>query len=270
VVERWWDGPFEHLSVERRDDGVVLLTLNLPDRRNMMSEPMTASWRRAIGAVAADDGVRAVVVTGAGSAFCSGGDLSWIEADPDAPVARLRARMGAFYRSWLAVADLEVPTIAAVNGPAVGAGLALALACDLRFVAVEARLSAPFTRLGLHPGMLTTWSLPRTVGPAIARDLLLTGRAVDGEEAVRIGLASRAIPAERVLHATLDAAAGIARSAPIATRLTKVALAGDGHASAAAAIEWEALAQAVTLATADMREGIAAQKERRRPHFTGT
>jgi enoyl-CoA hydratase len=269
MTDTWWDGPFQDLRVERRDDGVVVLTLDLPDRRNMMSEAMTASWQRAVAGVASDDGVRAVVVTGAGSAFCSGGDLSWIEAEPDASVDRLRSRMAAFYRAWLSVADLEVPTIAAVNGAAVGAGLALALACDLRFVAVEARLSVPFTRLGLHPGMATTWTLPQVVGLALARDLLLTGRAVDGEEAVRVGMASRALPAERVLHAALEAAAGIARAAPVATRLTKTALSGGGHASVGAALEWEALAQAVTLTTADMREGITAQRERRRPHFTG-
>lgn len=270
MVSNWWDEPFQDLRVERRDDGVVCLTLDLPNRRNMMSEAMTASWRRAVEALAADDGVRAVVVTGAGSAFCSGGDLSWIESEPDAPVSSLRSRMAAFYRTWLAISDLEVPTVAAVNGPAIGAGVALALACDLRFVAVEARLAVPFTKLGLHPGMATTWSLSEVAGPAVARDLLLTGRAIDGEEAVRLGLASRAVAAERVLHVALDAAAAIAHAAPVATRLTKAALSGSGHASREAALEWEALAQAVTLATSDMREGIAAQRERRRPHFTGS
>jgi enoyl-CoA hydratase/carnithine racemase len=266
---QWWNEPYEHLAVTRREDGVVVLTLDLPNRRNMMSEPMTASWQRAIGALSDDDEVRVVVVTGAGKAFCSGGDLSWIESDADAPVSWLRARMSAFYRAWLSISDLEVPTIAAVNGPAIGAGLSLALACDLRYVAVEARLGVPFTRLGIHPGMLTTWSLPQVAGLAVARDLLLTGRVIDGAEAVRLGLASRAMPAERVLHSALESATAIASAAPVATRLTKAALAGGGHATAQAAHEWEALAQAVTLATQDMREGIAAQRERRTPHFTG-
>jgi enoyl-CoA hydratase len=266
---QWWEQRYEQLAVSRTDDGVAVLTLDLPDRRNMMSEQMTASWQRVVPLIAADDEVRAVVVTGAGKAFCSGGDLTWIEADGDAPVSRLRSRMGAFYRAWLSISSLEVPTIAAVNGPAIGAGLSLALACDLRYVAVEARLAVPFTRLGIHPGMLTTWSLPQVAGLAVARDLLLTGRVIDGAEAVRLGLASRAMPAERVLHAALESAAAIASAAPVATRLTKAALSGGGHATAAAALEWEALAQAVTLATQDMREGIAAQRERRSPHFTG-
>jgi enoyl-CoA hydratase/carnithine racemase len=117
--------------------------------------------------------------------------------------------------------------------------------------------------------MLTTWSLPRVAGLAVARDLLLTGRLVDGGEAVRLGIASRAVGAGEVLGVALEAADAIAGSAPIAARLTKVALAGDGHASYAAALEWEALAQAATLATEDLQEGVAAQRERRTPKFTG-
>ncbi len=265
----WWDDTYEHLRAARDDDGVALLTLALPDRRNMMSEAMTASWRRAVAGVATDGGVRCVVVTGAGRAFSSGGDLAWIAAEPDADVEHLRRRMAAFYRDWSALLALEVPTVAAVNGAAVGAGLALALTCDLRVVALDAPLSVPFTRLGLHPGMLTTWSLPRLAGPAVARDLLLTGRVVDGVEAVRLGLASRAVPADRVLDEALGAARSIAAAAPVATRLTKIALAGEGHADAAAALRWEALAQAVTLTSEDLQEGVAAARERRPPRFAG-
>ena len=260
------------LRVERPVDGVegvVLVTLDLPGRRNMMSAAMTASWGRAMADLRADPTVRAVVVTGAGTAFCSGGDLSWIGAEPEASVADLRARMLAFYRTWLSVRDLEVPTIAAVNGAAVGAGLAVALACDLRYVAQEARLGAPFTALGMHPGMATTWLLPEVAGPAVARDLLLTGRMVTGAEAVGLGLASRALPAADVLPAALEAAGQVAATAPVASRLTKAALAGGGHASFEAAVEWEGLAQAVTLATQDLQEGLSAARERRAPRFTG-
>jgi len=162
-----------------------------------------------------------------------------------------------------------VPTIAAVNGAAVGAGFAVALACDLRYVAEDARLGAPFTALGMHPGMATTWLLPEVAGPAVARDLLLTGRLVAGAEAVRLGLASRALPAAEVLPAALEAAAQVAATAPVASRLTKAALAGGGHRSFEAAVEWEGLAQAVTLATEDLQEGLAAARERRAPRFTG-
>jgi enoyl-CoA hydratase/carnithine racemase len=253
-------------------DGVVLVTLDLPDRRNMMSAAMTGSWARAMGVLRADPAVRAVVVTGAGTAFCSGGDLSWIGSSApgaDSTVDALRTRMVAFYRAWLTVRDLEVPTIAAVNGPAIGAGLAVALACDLRYAADDARLGMPFTTLGMHPGMASTYLLPEVAGLALAREMLLTGRLLDGTEAAAAGLVSRAVPRAEVLTTALAAASAAAAAAPVATRLTKRALLGGGHASYDTALEWEALAQPVTLATADLQEGLRAARERRPPRFTG-
>src|SRR3954452_1934835 len=111
---------YSQLRVSRPHDGVALLTLDNPDQRNAMSDAMTASWTEAVAELAADRSLRAVVVTGEGSAFCSGGDTSWIASEPDASVDHLRTRMLAFYRAWLSIRSLEVPTIAAVNGPAVG------------------------------------------------------------------------------------------------------------------------------------------------------
>ena len=263
------DATLEHLRVERREGGTVLVTLDLPERRNMMSAPMTASWAATMGRLRTDRSVRVVVVTGAGPAFCAGGDLSWIGSEPDASVDDLRARMQAFYSAWLSIRALDVPTIAAINGPAVGAGLAVALACDLRYAAAEARLGTPFTSLGMHPGMASTWLLPEVAGMAVARELLLTGRMLSGTEAAELGLVNRAVAGEAVLDEALRAAAAVAAAAPVATRLTKRALAGRGHASFEAALEWEALAQPVTLASADLQEGLAAQRERRPPRFTG-
>jgi enoyl-CoA hydratase len=258
-----------HLRLERRDNGVVLLTLDNPEQRNAMSDEMTDSWVRAVDGLVGDPGVRAVVVTGSGSAFCSGGNTSWIASEPDATVDALRTRMIAFYRAWLSVRRIEVPTIAAVNGPAIGAGLCLALACDIRYAAEGARLGAPFVRLGMHPGMAATHLLPHVVGEAHARDLLLTGRTVDADEALRLGLVSRVLPAEGFAEAVLETADGIAATAPIASRLTTVALRDGGPADHEAALQWEALAQPVTLATADLQEGIAAAREKRAPRFTG-
>lgn len=230
---------------------------------------MTASWATLMSQLRADHEVRCVVVTGAGSAFCSGGDVSWIGSEPEATVDALRSRMLPFYRSWLTVRDLEVPTIAAINGAAIGAGLVLALACDLRYAAAGARLAVPFTSLGMHPGMATTWLLPEVVGLPVARELLLTGRSVTGEEAVTLGLVNAAMPREELLDKALEVADGIARNAPIATRLTKIALAGGGHANYDAALQWEALAQPLTLATRDLHEGLTALRERRPPSFEG-
>ena len=270
MADQGYDGAgLADLQVERRDSGVVTLTLALPDRRNMMSAAMTASWGEAMDGLRADPSVRAVVVTGAGSAFCSGGDVSWIGESPDASVNELRERMLPFYRTWLAIRELEVVTIAAINGAAIGAGLALALACDLRYAAEDAKLAVPFTKLGMHAGMATTYLLPEVAGLAVAREMLLTGRVVTGAEAVGLGLVNRAVPREDVLETALKAAEAVAAAAPIATRLTKVALLGGGHASFAAALQWEALAQPVTLATADLQEGLAAQRERRASKFTG-
>jgi enoyl-CoA hydratase/carnithine racemase len=121
----------------------------------------------------------------------------------------------------------------------------------------------------MHPGMATTWLLPEVAGLPTARDLLLTGRTVTGEEAVTLGLVNASVPRAEVLDRALEVASGIAGNAPIATRLTKVALSGGGHATYDAALQWEALAQPVTLATDDLHEGLAALRERRPPRFSG-
>jgi len=258
----------EPLRVDRRDDGVVVLTLALPDRRNAMTGELTAAWGQTIAAMRGDRSVRCVVVTGEGSAFCAGGDLSWLAESPDLSVDTIRDRMLPFYRTWLSIRELEAPSIAAINGHAVGAGLCLALACDIRYAARTAKMSAPFTQLGMHAGMAATYLLPEAVGAAAARDLLLTGRTVDGEEALRLGLVSAVYDAEQVLDSSLAAAARIAGAGPIATRLTKAGLRA-GHGSLEEALQYESLAQPVTFATEDLREGLAATRERRTPNFAG-
>ncbi|WP_203336804.1 enoyl-CoA hydratase/isomerase family protein [Nocardioides limicola] len=257
-----------HLRLERPSAGVARIVLDNPDQRNAMSEEMTRGWVAAVDELAGDPSVRVVLVTGAGPAFCAGGDLSWLAGHGAHTALTLRDRMSAFYRSWLSIRRLEVPTIAAINGHAIGAGLAIALACDLRYAAPGARMGVPFTRLGIHPGMATTWLLPDVVGRARARDLLLTGRLVDSAEACEMGLVSRVIEGDFEAQ-TLAAAEQVAGNAPIATRLTKVALAGSGHRDIEACLQWEALAQPVTMTTADLQEGIAAAQQKRAPEFTG-
>ena len=260
---------FTHLRLDRPADGVALVTLDNPDLRNAMSDQMTASWVGAIDELVADPTVRVVVITGAGTAFCSGGDTSWIASEPDATVDRLRSRMLPFYRAWLSIRRLEVPTIAALNGPAIGAGLCLALACDIRYAAAGARMGVPFVKLGMHAGMGGTHLLPEVVGHAHARDLLLTGRLVDAEEALRLGLVSRVIDGSSFLDEVLDTATQVAATAPIASRLTKLALAGGGHRDLETSLQWEALAQPITLATEDLHEGVRASREKRPPVFRG-
>lgn len=261
--------PYTHLRLERPAAGVARLVLDNPEQRNAMSDQMTASWVRAVDELAEDRSVRVVVVTGEGSAFCSGGNTGWIASEPDASVDHLRTRMIAFYRAWLAIRRLEVPTIAAVNGPAIGAGLCLALACDLRYAASGAKLGAPFVKLGMNPGMAATWLLPNVVGEAHARDLLITGRTVVAEEALQLGLVSRVIAPDEFQDQVLDVATGIAATAPIPSRYTTLALRDGGHADFESCVQWEALAQPVTLATEDLQEGIRAAREKRAPRFRG-
>ncbi|HET7899840.1 MAG TPA: enoyl-CoA hydratase/isomerase family protein [Candidatus Nanopelagicales bacterium] len=264
-----WTAEHDHLEVAAYDDGVVLVTLAWPERRNAMGLTMTDAWVRLVAVLRADADLRVLVLTGAGSVFSSGGDTSWITSEPDATVGDLRLRMIGYYDAWLAVRDLEVPTIAALNGAAVGAAAALALACDLRYAAASARFAVPFTALGMHPGMGTTYLLPEVVGVAAARDLLLTGRTADAEEMLRLGIVSSVSGDDGFLDGVLRAAHAVAATAPLAARLTKVALARGPHADLESARQWEAVAQSVTLTTADLHEGIAASREKRRPRFVG-
>jgi len=256
------------LLVERPVPGVVLLTLNLPDRRNAMTDELTGAWRDAVEGLRGDRSVRCVVVTGAGTAFCSGGDLGWLEAG-DASVAQLRDKMMPFYRSWLTLRALDVPTVAAVNGAAIGAGAALALSCDIRYAGTGAKLGLPFAHLGMHAGMATTHTLTEVVGVAAARELLLTGRVVAAAEMLRLGLCSAVFPDERLLEAVLERAVRVAAGAPVANRLHREALRDGGPGSIERALTWESLAQPVTMATQDLREGLRAQAERRPAQFTG-
>lgn len=141
----------EALRVVRHDDGVVLLTLALPDKRNAMTGELTAEWGETVTSLKGDRSVRCVVVTGAGKAFCAGGDGSWLAAEPDASPDQLCDRMLPFYSTWLSLRQLDVPSIAAVNGAAVGVGGSLALSCDIRYAGAAAKLTVPFASSAWRP-----------------------------------------------------------------------------------------------------------------------
>lgn len=255
----------DHLVVRWHEPGIAEVILSNPEQRNAMSGPMTRAWKVAMTELAGNPQLRVVVVRGGGSAFCSGGDLSWLAQGGGASVAELTARMDGFYADWLSVTELAVPTVAYLNGPAIGAGAAVALACDIRWAGPGARFGVPFTRLGLHAGMGTTFLLPQAVGPAMARDLLLTGRTLDTAQILACGLATA-----EVAEADLLAQVGrIAGNAPLALRLTKRGLAPSAPTSLAEALRWEGVVQPVTMTTADVQEGLAAAKQRRQPQFRG-
>ena len=258
------------VDVQLTSPGVALVTLNLPQVRNAMTTELTAAWVTVMDKIAGDRSLRAVVVTGAGSAFCSGADLSWLDQGnlSDNTPDRLRDKMLPFYRAWLAPQQVPVPVVAAVNGQAVGAGLCLALACDLRYASPSAAFSAPFTQLGTHGGMAVSWLLPEAVGMPRAREMLYSGRVVAAEEALAWGLVCEV--AEDVVGRALEVAEGVARAAPIAVRLTKAGLAQRSSGGFEQALQWEALAQPVTMATADIHKGIKARREHKTPTFEGS
>jgi len=261
---------------EERDGDVVTLIFNSPERLNAMTQVLGEAFAARVARLAESTEVRALVLTGAGRAFSAGGDLDMIgeraqEAHARPVVGRRAVRDGMrnFYGLFLAVRDLPFPTVAAINGHAIGAGLCVALACDIRVVAREARLGLNFTRLGLHPGMGASWTLPRLVGPALAAELLYSSRLIDGEEAARIGLANRALPAAEVLTSAHATAREIADCAPRAVRGVKRALARSLEVRLGDQLDFEASEQALCFETQDVLAGIEAAKERKTPRFEG-
>ena len=258
--------------VEVEHGPVTVVTLNDPDRRNAMTVGMGDALAATFEDLAEDAQLRVVVLTGAPPAFSAGGDLAMLEDH----ARRTREEgfdateeMQAFYERFLAVRDLPVPVVAAVNGHAVGAGLCVALGCDLRIVAADAKLGLNFAKLALHPGMGGSWLLPRIVGEQRAAELLYTGRLASGAEMARYGLALDALPADEVLPRALELAEDIATSSPLVVRQLKVSLEAARTSSLSEQLALEAANQAVNYGTEDLVEGLAAGRDRRPPEFTG-
>ena len=253
-------------------DGVAVLTLDDPDRRNAMTVEMGAALADRCAQLMATPDLRAVVVTGTPPAFSAGGDLGMLEdlgqrtRDEGFDAADT---MRSFYRRFLTVRDLPVPVVAAINGHAVGAGLCVALACDLLLVADDAKVGLNFSRLGLHPGMGGSWLLPRLLGRQRAAEWLYTGRLVPGSEAADQGLALESLPADEVLPRALSLARDIAAASPVVVRQLKETLAASETSDLAEALDREAACQAISYGTQDLVEGLAAGRERRSPSFPG-
>ena len=263
---------YEHIEVTRRGD-VLTLTLNQPQTRNAMTPAMGEELVRAVEEIRLDSSARAVVVTGAGKAFSAGGDLAMLARDAglkesDGPSMKGSPRD--FYARFLAIRRLPMPTIAAMNGHAIGAGLCFALACDMRIAVADAKMGMTFTKLGLHPGMGATYFLPRIVGTAKACELFFSGRVIDAAEAERLGIVSRVVRREEFAEAVRDLADEIAAAAPIAVRMVKRAIYRGVEHSLDDMLDLEALQQASTFTTADAREGISAALEKRSPRFSGS
>ncbi len=249
------------------DGPVATLTLDRPEALNALTVPMKVALREALKRIATDRSVRAVILTGAGRAFCAGQDLAEREQPDAAPLdVEVRERYNPIIR---ALRSMDQPVIAAINGVAAGAGASLAFACDIRIAAEGARFVLAFGRIGLVPDSGATWFLPRLVGPARAAEMALVGDPVDAEEALRSGLVSKVVPGEELLAEARAMADRIAANAPLAVALTKHAMDRAATIDLDEALEGEAKLQGIAGATADHAEGRAAFREKRTPRFTG-
>jgi 2-(1,2-epoxy-1,2-dihydrophenyl)acetyl-CoA isomerase len=250
------------------DDGLATVVLNRPDALNALNmqlkEELAAVWRR----LADDTDARAVLLTGAGRAFSTGGDIK--QMDPDRGTETTRRRMAKLTREVvIPLARLDKPVVAAVNGHAHGLGLGLALACDIVYAAESASLSMAFTRVGLAPDGCSSYFLVRSVGLLKAKELMFTGRRLDGAEAAALGLVNEAVPDDQLLDTATTMARGLAGGATVALSATKRALNEAALHTIEEQAELEAFGQAIAMTSEDHREGIAAFAEKRSAQFQG-
>lgn len=256
----------------QKENGVGIITLNRPEKLNAIGWSMRQELPAAIEDARRDDSVRVLILTGAGRAFCAGGDVNAqsdrIHGTVPAEVLRaeLRKPLGVF---GSAVRSLEKPTIAAVNGVAVGAGLSLALHCDLRIASEDARFGVIFSQVGLSPDSGMSYILPKLVGMAKALELMLVNEFVDAQEAWRIGLVNRVVPSQDLMKVASELARKIAGNAPLAMRLTKqIAYLGFiNDLESQVCVESDAVQRC--LKSQDHREAVQAFLEKRKPVFSG-
>jgi enoyl-CoA hydratase/carnithine racemase len=262
----------QFLLYEQRDH-VVTLTMNEPERRNPLTgNTAVAEFVEAIERIRSDAGVRAVVLTGAGTAFSSGGNVRDMERQASGEVSGLQIR--ADYRSGiqrlpLALFNLEVPVIAAVNGAAIGAGLDLACMCDVRIASEKAKFAESFVKLGIIPGDGGAWLLPRVVGLSRAAEMMFTGDVIDAATALEWNLVSRVVAAEQLLDCAYELASRIAANPPHAVRLAKRLMREALHTRLDTLLELSSTYQALSHQTADHREAVAAFIDKRAPVFAG-
>jgi enoyl-CoA hydratase/carnithine racemase len=253
-------------------DGVGTILLNRPEKRNAFTFAMIREWAQLLRSAKDDDAVRVVVLTGAGDrAFCSGVDLSAISnANPDlTPLQRKQQLHDEIHRVALALEDLDKPVIASINGVAVGAGLDMALMCDLRIMSTSARVSEGYVKVGLTPGDGGAYYLPRIVGTSKALELLLTGDFIDAEEALRTGLVNRIAAPQDLAGETARLARVIADHPPVTVRMIKRATYQSANTDLRTALDLISSHFAVVAATQDAAEALAAMKDNRRPHYSG-
>jgi enoyl-CoA hydratase len=244
--------------------GIAVVTLDRPEVRNAIDLGMIGDLHRALDALAADPATRVLILTGSGrAAFASGADIRQLRSRRAADALR-----GINSTLFLKLEQFPAPTIAAVNGYALGGGCELALACDLRIAGESARFGQPEVGLGIIPAAGATLRLPRLIGLGRARELILTGRIIDAGEALEIGLVNRVVPDDRLLDEARALAAVMLSKSPLALRIAKLALAASAEGAGAGHLA-ERLGQGILFESRDRDEGMAAFLQGRRPRFTG-
>jgi 2-(1,2-epoxy-1,2-dihydrophenyl)acetyl-CoA isomerase len=251
-------------------DGIAVARLNRPEKKNALSPDMLMSLKRGLEDAQDNPDVRVFVITGSGDAFCSGGDLGRRAAEGEpTPLQRKDRLQQGTHKVALAIEAFDKPLIAAVNGAAAGAGMDMALMCDLRFAARSARFSEAYIRVGLIPGNAGCYYLPRIVGPAKALEMLWTGEFVGAEEALRIGLVNRVFEDDKLMDETLAFALRLAAGPPIQQRIIKKLTYQSLKTDLKTSLEMVSSHMAVVQSTSDYKEAIQAYKEKRKPKFEG-
>lgn len=261
------------------DDRIGLITLDRPERKNAFTVQMIDAWAAAVEDAAGDDNVRVLVVTGAGDAFCAGGDTKLMAHDADDELRRVESRRPLNSRRYLtdhvhlvalALERMQKPSIAAVNGPAIGAGMDMALMCDMRVAGRSARFAEAYIRAGLVPGNGGCYYLPRIVGLPKALELLLTGDFVDAEEALRIGLVNRLVEDSDLITESMELARRLAECPPVQIELTRRSVYESLEMDLRTSLSTVASHMAVVRALDDSLEALAALRERRQGIYKGS
>lgn len=253
-----------------KKDHVATITLNRPDQMNAFSGMMRQEIAEVVDVVCKDAEVRVIVITGAGKAFCVGGDVKEFSSGSSKALEDTPPNeRPAMSKIVLALNSVEKPVIAAVNGAAVGGGVNLALACDIRIASEKARFGQVFVRRGLHTDWGGIYLLPRLVGYAKAAELIFSGEIIDAREALKIGLANKVVPHGELLEATYELAGRIATNAPIPIAFAKRGLQNFYKWDLAAALDYEAYVLGITMRSEDAKEGFKAFLEKREPEFKG-
>jgi len=258
------------LLLEKKD-GIASITLNAPDKRNALTVKMRESLPLAVDEISKDDEVKVVIVTGAGRAFCAGGDIELMKAHLEGNVNQSRYERLQLVGYWGDVfPKLDKPVIAAINGACVGGGFSLALSCDIRIASEVARFGSVFINIALVPDCGMTYFLPRIVGTSKALELMFTGELINATEAEQLGIVSQVVPSDELMKVTQELAARIAQQPPIALELTKRLVYRGIRDDIARQLDRETYAQQLCFQTSDFKESMLAFLEKRpQPHFKG-